>query len=59
MEDGKVGLVPVKTHIVTQRVNIVVVIEKYAGPDMGPVVVGPFCPSRFQLLQRLRQAGND
>ena len=36
MEDAKVGLVPVKTHIVTKRDNIVDVIEKYAGPDMGP-----------------------
>lgn len=36
MEQGKVELVPVKTHIVTKRDNIVDVIEKYAGPDMGP-----------------------
>ena len=36
MEEARVELVPVKTHIVTKRDNIVDVIEKYAGPDMGP-----------------------
>ena len=36
VEEARVELVPVKTHIVTKRDNIVDVIEKYAGPDMGP-----------------------
>ena len=36
VEETRVELVPVKTHIVTKRDNIVDVIEKYAGPNMGP-----------------------
>lgn len=36
MAQGRVELIPVKTHIVTKRDNIVDVIEKYAGPLMGP-----------------------
>lgn len=30
------SLIPVRTHIVTQRDDIVDVIEKYAGPNVGP-----------------------
>ena len=36
MEYGQVELIPIKTHIVTKRDNIADVIEKYAGPFMGP-----------------------
>jgi len=36
VEHRQVELIPVKTHIVTKRDNIVDVIEKYAGPQMGP-----------------------
>jgi hypothetical protein len=36
VEYGRVELIPVKTHIVTKRDNIVDLIEKYAGPRLGP-----------------------
>ncbi len=36
MGEEKLALVPVKTHIVTKRDDIVDVIEKYAGSNIGP-----------------------
>ena len=36
METGRIELIPVKTHIVTKRDNIVDVIEHYAGSNIGP-----------------------
>jgi F420-0:gamma-glutamyl ligase len=36
MEYGRIELIPVKTHIVTNRDNIVDVIQRYAGPNLGP-----------------------
>jgi F420-0:gamma-glutamyl ligase-like protein len=32
----KLALIPVRTHIVTEKDDIVDVIEKYAGPSVGP-----------------------
>ena len=36
MGQGMIELIPVKTHIVTKRDDIADVIEKYAGPQIGP-----------------------
>lgn len=51
MEYGKVELIPVKTHIVTKKDNIVDVIEKYAGPLMGPDDVVSVAESVLAITQ--------
>lgn len=51
VEQGKVELIPVKTHIVTKRDNIVDVIEKYAGPHMGPDDVVSVAESVLAITQ--------
>ena len=51
VEQGKLELIPVKTHIVTKRDNIVDVIEKYAGPQMGPNDVVSVAESVLAITQ--------
>ena len=51
MEQGKLELIPVKTHIVTKRDNIVDVIEKYAGTQIGPNDVVSVAESVLAITQ--------
>ena len=51
MEQRKIELIPVKTHIVTKRDDIVDVIEKYAGPQMGPDDVVTVAESVLAITQ--------
>ena len=51
MGQGKVELIPVKTHIVTKRDDIADVIEKYAGPQMGPDDVVSVAESVLAITQ--------
>jgi hypothetical protein len=51
MEYEKVELLPVKTHIVTKRDDIVDVIEKYAGPRLGPNDVVSVAESVLAITQ--------
>ncbi len=51
MEQRKIELIPVKTHIVTKRDDIVDVIEKYAGPLMGPDDVVTVAESVLAITQ--------
>lgn len=51
VENGKIELIPVKTHIVTKRDDIVDVIEKYAGPQLGPDDVVSVAESVLAITQ--------